>query len=115
MIHDESALGISARSVRADVRADLNETESENFSAYQGCPNAAIRINTHATIVIDIQRATTVDPPWRREEEEKKRKSTAAAKNDEEEEERVEETETVEKRRLCRWYIHFLTLKKKKL
>lgn len=43
---DESALGISARS----ALADLNETESENFSAYQGCPNAVTRINTHATI-----------------------------------------------------------------
>lgn len=48
---DESALGISARS----ALADLNETESENFSAYQGCPNAVTRINTHATIAaIDI-------------------------------------------------------------
>lgn len=73
-IHDESALGISARSVRADVRADLNETESENFSAYQGCPNAATRINTHATIVIDIQRATTVDPPCGRGKNKKKKK-----------------------------------------
>lgn len=48
---DESALGISAR----PALADLNETESENFSAYQGCPNAVTRINTHATIAaIDI-------------------------------------------------------------
>lgn len=45
----ESALGISARLARAagGGPTDLNETESENFSAYQGCPNAATRINTH--------------------------------------------------------------------
>lgn len=114
-IHDESALGISARSVRADARADLNETESENFSAYQGCPNAATRINTHATIVIDIQRATTVDPPCGRGKREKKKKKPAAADNDEEEEEeeREEETEMKKERRLCRWYIQFLTLKER--
>lgn len=43
----ESALGISARFARAGGPTDLNETESENFSAYQGCPNAATRINMH--------------------------------------------------------------------
>lgn len=50
------------------MQADLNEIESENFSAYQGCPNAATRINTHATIVIDIQ------PSWTHRVAERKEK-----------------------------------------
>lgn len=51
-----------------------------------------------------------MDPPCSEEE-----KKPAAAENDEEEEEeeREEETEMEEERRLCRWYIHFLTLEKR--
>lgn len=45
-----SKFGESVAGIWSGRRADLNETESENFSAYQGCRNSVARINTRSRL-----------------------------------------------------------------
>lgn len=86
----ESAFGISARLAGAagGGPTDLNETESENFSAYQGCPNAATRINTHGDRWPPLTFKRTTTGTHRGGEVKKDRRGNAeeAADDDEEEE-----------------------------